>query len=35
VPLGPWRKIREGTRPGDKVERYRLYQRTDIKKPKS
>jgi hypothetical protein len=23
-----WRKIWEGTRPGDKVERYRLYQRT-------
>jgi 4-amino-4-deoxy-L-arabinose transferase-like glycosyltransferase len=28
VPRGPWRKIWEGTRPGDKVERYRLYQRT-------
>ena len=25
VPLGAWRKIWEGTRPGDKVERYRLY----------
>ena len=33
VPLGPWRKIWEGTRPGDRVERYRLYQRTDLKKP--
>jgi len=31
VPLGPWQKIWEGTRPGDKVERYRLYQRTDKK----
>jgi 4-amino-4-deoxy-L-arabinose transferase-like glycosyltransferase len=31
VPLGPWRKIWEGTRPGDRVERYRLYQRTDLK----
>ena len=28
VPLGAWQKIWEGTRPGDKVERYRLYQRT-------
>ncbi len=26
VPLGPWQKIWEGTRPGDKVERYRLYR---------
>ncbi len=25
VPLGPWRKVWEGARPGDKVERYRLY----------
>ena len=25
VPLGAWRKIWEGTRQGDKVERYRLY----------
>ncbi|MDB5812310.1 MAG: transrane protein [Betaproteobacteria bacterium] len=25
VPLGPWRKIWEGARPGDKLERYRLY----------
>jgi len=30
VPLGPWEKIWEGARPGDNVERYRLYQRTDI-----
>ncbi len=29
VPVGNlWRKIWEGNRPGDKVERYRLYQRT-------
>ena len=28
VPSGPWRKIWEGARPGDNVERYRLYQRT-------
>ena len=34
VPLGPWQKIWEGTRPGDKVERYRLYQRTDLKRTK-
>ena len=27
APPGPWRKIWEGARPGDKVERYRLYQR--------
>ena len=27
LPGGAWRKIWEGTRPGDKVERYRLYQR--------
>lgn len=26
-PPGGWRKIWEGNRPGDKVERYRLYQR--------
>jgi len=26
-PPGPWRKIWEGARPGDRVERYRLYQR--------
>jgi hypothetical protein len=25
VPLGPWQKIWSGARPGDKVERYRLY----------
>ncbi|MEO8441167.1 MAG: glycosyltransferase family 39 protein [Betaproteobacteria bacterium] len=31
VPLGPWKKIWEGARPGDKVERYRLYALT--KKP--
>jgi 4-amino-4-deoxy-L-arabinose transferase-like glycosyltransferase len=30
VPLGPWEKIWESARPGDNVERYRLYQRTDI-----
>ena len=30
VPLGPWEKIWEGARPGDNVERYRLYQHTDI-----
>jgi 4-amino-4-deoxy-L-arabinose transferase-like glycosyltransferase len=29
VPLGPWQKIWEGTRPGDKVELYRLYLRTN------
>lgn len=33
VPLGPWQKIWEGTRPGDRVERYRLYQRAELKKP--
>ena len=27
VPAGAWKKIWEGTRPGDKVERYRLYRR--------
>jgi hypothetical protein len=26
-PRGNWRKIWEGGRPGDKDERYRLYQR--------
>jgi hypothetical protein len=31
VPLGPWKKIWEGARPGDKVERYRVYALT--KKP--
>jgi 4-amino-4-deoxy-L-arabinose transferase-like glycosyltransferase len=31
VPLGPWKKIWEGARPGDKVERYRLYAL--LKKP--
>jgi len=31
VPLGPWQKIWEGARPGDKLERYRLYQRTDLR----
>ncbi len=35
VPLGPWQKIWEGGRPGDKEERYRLYQRTDLKRKKS
>lgn len=35
VPLGPWRKIWEGSRPGDdKGERFRLYQRIEVKKPK-
>ncbi|HSN39795.1 MAG TPA: hypothetical protein VLT92_06330 [Burkholderiales bacterium] len=34
VPLGPWRKIWEGSRPGDdRGERFRLYQRTP-EKPK-
>jgi len=35
VPAGRWEKIWEGTRPGDKVERYRLYRRVEIanKKP--
>ncbi len=28
APGSGWRKIWEGNRPGDKVERYRLYQRT-------
>jgi 4-amino-4-deoxy-L-arabinose transferase-like glycosyltransferase len=28
VPLGPWQKIWEGARPGDKFELYRLYKRT-------
>lgn len=27
APRGPWKKIWEGNRPGDKDERYRLYQR--------
>ena len=27
VPLGPWQKIWDGARAGDKFERYRLYQR--------
>jgi 4-amino-4-deoxy-L-arabinose transferase-like glycosyltransferase len=27
APAGPWKKIWEGGRPGDKDERYRLYQR--------
>jgi hypothetical protein len=35
VPSGAWQKIWEGTRPGDRLERYRLYRRTDISdKPK-
>ena len=34
VPLGRWEKIWEGTRPGDKVERYRLYRRIDPSAPK-
>ncbi|MDP2239945.1 MAG: glycosyltransferase family 39 protein [Burkholderiales bacterium] len=34
VPLGPWQKIWEGSRPGDdRGERFRLYQRT-AEKPK-
>jgi len=28
VPLGPWQKIWQGARPGDKFESYRLYQRS-------
>jgi 4-amino-4-deoxy-L-arabinose transferase-like glycosyltransferase len=28
VPLGGWDKIWEGNRPGDKIERYRLYRRS-------
>jgi len=28
IPSGPWKKIWEGGRPGDKDERYRLYRRT-------
>lgn len=32
VPLGPWRKVWDGARPGDRVERYRLYALT-VKKP--
>ncbi len=35
IPLGPWQKIFEGTRPADKVERYRVYQRTDLNKPRA
>ena len=31
VPLGPWQKVWEGTRPGDRVELYRLYQHTKLK----
>jgi len=31
APAGPWRKIWEGARPGDNVERYRLYQRVAVK----
>jgi hypothetical protein len=27
LPPGHWKKIWEGARPGDKVERYRLYRR--------
>jgi hypothetical protein len=27
IPRGGWKKIWEGGRPGDKDERYRLYQR--------
>ena len=35
LPLGPWQKIWEGARPGDNLERYRLYQRTELSgKPK-
>jgi hypothetical protein len=29
APAGKWVKIWEGNRPGDKVERYRLYRRTE------
>ena len=35
VPLGPWQKIWEGARPGDKLERYRLYKLTVPKPNKS
>jgi len=35
VPLGPWQKVWEGARPGDKLERYRLYQRAGPKAKKS
>ncbi|MBI3045614.1 MAG: glycosyltransferase family 39 protein [Betaproteobacteria bacterium] len=28
APPGPWQKVWEGARPGDKDERYRLYRRT-------
>ncbi|MBI2295013.1 MAG: hypothetical protein HYU76_02990 [Betaproteobacteria bacterium] len=31
APRGPWKKIWEGNRPGDKDERYRLYQRPAIR----
>jgi 4-amino-4-deoxy-L-arabinose transferase-like glycosyltransferase len=31
VPGGSWRKIWEGARPGDNVERYRLYQRAPVR----
>jgi 4-amino-4-deoxy-L-arabinose transferase-like glycosyltransferase len=35
VPLGPWRKIWEGNRPGDdRSERFRLYQRNEKKTKK-
>jgi 4-amino-4-deoxy-L-arabinose transferase-like glycosyltransferase len=33
APRGPWKKIWEGNRPGDKDERYRLYLRTAAVKP--
>ncbi len=32
APPGAWRKIWEGTRPGDTIERYRLYQRGGIRR---
>jgi len=35
VPLGPWQKVWEGARPGDKLERYRLYQRVKAKGKKT
>ena len=35
VPLGPWQKIWEGSRPGDdRDERFRLYQHTEAKPKK-
>jgi hypothetical protein len=33
APAGPWQRIWDGARPGDKDERYRLYRRTASVKP--